>query len=131
MASLAGDLSSISGQFAASKKEASAANIVEGELVSAYQTLTEEMKRVLKNNASRPKSEAIGVTIQLGSNAIHGASMDTGLLNTVVGGVVGGSIGALKTKDFAQDYTKKSLNFMNFGDRQNQAQPPADGIIRL
>jgi RHS repeat-associated protein len=86
------------------------------------------LKRVASNVA---KSEAIGVTIQLGSNAIHGASMDTGLLNTVVGGVVGGSIGALKTKDFAQDYTKKSLNFMNFGDQQSQGRPPADGIIRL
>ncbi len=60
MASLAGDLTNISGQFAASKKEATVANIVEGELVSAYQTLTEEMKRLLKSHASRPKSEAIG-----------------------------------------------------------------------
>jgi hypothetical protein len=60
VASLAGDLTSISGQFAASRKEASAANAVEGELVSAYQTLTEEMKRLLKNQATRPKSEAIG-----------------------------------------------------------------------
>jgi len=60
VASLAGDLTDISGQYAASKKEASVTNTVEGELVSAYQTLTEEMKRVLKSHASRPKSEAIG-----------------------------------------------------------------------
>jgi len=57
---LAGDLTNIKGQFSSSKKEASVTNIVEGELVSAYQTLTEEMKRLLKDQASRPKSESIG-----------------------------------------------------------------------
>ncbi len=57
---LAGDLTSIKGQFSSSRKEASVTNIVEGELVSAYQTLTEEMKRLLKDQASRPKSESIG-----------------------------------------------------------------------
>ena len=60
LAQLAGDLTSVNGQFAASKKEASATNSVEGELVSTYQTMTEEMKRLLKDQASRPKSEAIG-----------------------------------------------------------------------
>jgi len=60
VAQLAGDLTNVSGQFAASKQEASVANIVEGELVSAYQTLTEEMKRLLKDQQTRPKSEAIG-----------------------------------------------------------------------
>jgi hypothetical protein len=60
MQQLAGDLTNINGQFSASKKEASVTNIVEGELVSAYQTLTEEMKRLLREQASRPKSEAIG-----------------------------------------------------------------------
>jgi hypothetical protein len=59
-AHLAGDLTNVSGQFAASKKEASVTNIVEGELTSAYQTLTVEMQRLLKDQASRPKSEAIG-----------------------------------------------------------------------
>jgi hypothetical protein len=57
---LAGDLTHVNGQFSASKKEASVTNIVEGELVSAYQSLTEEMKRLLKEQANRPKSEAIG-----------------------------------------------------------------------
>jgi hypothetical protein len=60
MQMLAGDLTNINGQFNASKKESTVTNIVEGELVSAYQTLTEEMKRLLKEQASRPKSEAIG-----------------------------------------------------------------------
>ena len=83
------------------------------------------LKRVASNVA---KSEAIGVTLQIGSNAVHGTSLETGLLNTVVKGVVKGSIGGLNTKDFAKEYTKESANFMNFGP---QNQPPADGIIRL
>jgi hypothetical protein len=60
LAQLAGDLTDVNGQFSASKKEASATNTAEGELVSAYQTMTDEMKRLLKDQASRPKSEAIG-----------------------------------------------------------------------
>jgi len=60
LSQLAGDLTNVGGQYAASKKEAAATNIVETELVSAYQTLTEEMKRLLQNQATRPKSEAIG-----------------------------------------------------------------------
>ena len=60
LAQLAGDLTNVNGRFAASKKEASATNTAEGELVSAYQTMTEEMKRLLQTQASRPKSEAIG-----------------------------------------------------------------------
>jgi hypothetical protein len=58
-AKLAGDLTRINGQFAASKKEASVTNIVQGELVAAYQSLSEEMKRLLKNQASRAKNAAI------------------------------------------------------------------------
>ena len=57
---LAGDLTNIRGQFDASKKEASVTNIVQGELVSAYQTLTQEMQRLLKQRALRPKTEAVG-----------------------------------------------------------------------
>jgi hypothetical protein len=60
LAQLAGDLTNVSGQFSASKKEASSTNSVETELVATYQTLTEEMKRLLKDQAVRPKSEAIG-----------------------------------------------------------------------
>jgi len=60
LARLAGDLTSISGESSASKKEATVTNVVEGELVSAYQTLTAEMQRLLKEQASRPKTEAIG-----------------------------------------------------------------------
>jgi len=60
IAQLAGDLTHLKGQFSASKKEASVTNTVEGELTSAYQTLTAEMQRLLKNNARRPKTEAVG-----------------------------------------------------------------------
>jgi hypothetical protein len=60
LSQLAGDLTNVGGQYSASKKEAAATNIVETELVSAYQTLTDEMKRLLQNQATRPKSEAIG-----------------------------------------------------------------------
>jgi hypothetical protein len=60
LAHLAGDLTNIRGQFAASKKEASVTNIVQGELTSAYQTLTQEMQRLLKQRALRPRTEAVG-----------------------------------------------------------------------
>jgi hypothetical protein len=57
---LAGELTKIQDQFSTSKKEASVTNTVEGELTTAYQTLTAEMKRILKDNARRPKTEAVG-----------------------------------------------------------------------
>lgn len=79
--------------------------------------------------ANIAKSEAIGVTIQLGSNAIQGNSLNTGILNTVVGGVVKGSVGAFGTRDYAKDETKKAANFMNLGAPKYNV--PADGIIRL
>jgi len=60
IAQLAGDLTHIQGQFSASKKEASVTNDVEGQLTTSYQTLTAEMQRLLKDNARRPKSEAVG-----------------------------------------------------------------------
>ena len=60
LARLSGDLTHIQGQYAASRKDASVTNIVDGELVSAYQTLTAEMDRLLKERASRAPSEAIG-----------------------------------------------------------------------
>ena len=48
IARLKGDLSDIEGEFAASKQNASVQNIIEGQLARALQTLTEEMKRLLK-----------------------------------------------------------------------------------
>ena len=60
LARLTGDLTHIQGQYSASKKDAAVTNIVEGELVSAYQTLTAEMQRLLKSRASRAPTAAIG-----------------------------------------------------------------------
>jgi hypothetical protein len=49
LAAMSGDLSKIRGEFKASKGDASVANTVETALVEAYQTLTAEMQRLLKN----------------------------------------------------------------------------------
>jgi len=46
IARLQGDLSSVRGKFAASKKDSEAANHIEGQLVAAHEKLTEEMKRI-------------------------------------------------------------------------------------
>ncbi len=46
IARLQGDLSSLRGQYAGSRKDAEAANDIQGQLVSAQQKLTEEMQRL-------------------------------------------------------------------------------------
>jgi hypothetical protein len=56
---LSGDLSSIQGQYTASKQEAAVTNTVEAELVGAKQKLSAEMLRLLKDRANRPATEAI------------------------------------------------------------------------
>ncbi len=60
LARLSGELSSIQGEYASSTEDASASNRVEGELVKAYQKLSAEMQRLLKQRAGRPATEAIG-----------------------------------------------------------------------
>jgi hypothetical protein len=60
IARLTGDLSKIQGQYSASQKDASVTNIVEGELVAAYQSLTAEMERLLRNKPRRKPTDAIG-----------------------------------------------------------------------
>jgi hypothetical protein len=60
LARLSGDLTDIRGQFSSSRSEASVTNIVEGELVSAYQTLTREMQRLLKQQPQRRPDDAVG-----------------------------------------------------------------------
>ncbi len=60
IARLRGDLSDVRGQYAASKQEADVANEVEGRLVSAQQSLTEEMKRILGRGFHRKKDDAVG-----------------------------------------------------------------------
>ena len=49
LARLQGDRSTIEGEFATSKQYAEVQNIIEGKLARALQELTEEMKRLLKN----------------------------------------------------------------------------------
>ena len=53
IARLRGDLSDIQGQFAASRQESEVTNQIQGQLVSAQQSLTEEMKRLLGSNFRR------------------------------------------------------------------------------
>lgn len=60
LARLAGDLSSIKGEFSSSQKDASVSNIVERELVAARQQLTVEMKRLQLKAPRIRSSDAIG-----------------------------------------------------------------------
>jgi hypothetical protein len=60
IARLRGDLSSVRGQFESSRKDAEAANEIEGQLVSAQQDLTEEMKRLLGAQFRRRDDSPIG-----------------------------------------------------------------------
>ena len=60
LTNLAGDLSSIRGRYAGSREDAAVTNIIEGQLVAAQQTLTEEMQRLLAQRAQSPRSAAIG-----------------------------------------------------------------------
>jgi hypothetical protein len=60
VARLSGDLSKLRGQYSASEKDASVSNIVESELVTAYQSLTAEMERLLREKPRRRPTDAIG-----------------------------------------------------------------------
>ncbi len=58
IARLRGDLSQIQGEFATSKQLSEVQEILEGRLLAAQQTLTEEMKRLLGRSYRRPKEDA-------------------------------------------------------------------------
>lgn len=60
LARLQGDLTNIQGEFAASRQDATVQNIMENQLVSAYQRLTAEMQRLLAAGYRRPVSAPIG-----------------------------------------------------------------------
>ena len=62
LARVQGDLTSARGEFAASRSEAAVANVVENELVSAYQELTAEMDRLLRQPQQRatPRVATVG-----------------------------------------------------------------------
>ncbi len=54
VARLQGDLSSVQGEFSASRDDASVQNRIEGQLLQARQTLTEEMRRLQARKPLRP-----------------------------------------------------------------------------
>jgi len=60
LARLQGDLTDIKGEFAASRKDAAVQNIMEDQLVAAYQRLTAEMQRLLAAGYRRKSTEAVG-----------------------------------------------------------------------
>jgi hypothetical protein len=57
IARLQGDLSSVKGEFEGSKKDMEVQNKLEGQLATALQSLSEEMKRLLAQQAPIPKTE--------------------------------------------------------------------------
>lgn len=60
IARLQGDLSAVRGKYSASKQEADVTNEIEGKLVSARQSLTEEMQRLLGAGFQRKQDDTIG-----------------------------------------------------------------------
>lgn len=64
IARLRGDLSALRGQYQASVQEAEVSNKLEGQLVSAQQELSEEMKQVLVNDVKRaPRDSVAGLPV--------------------------------------------------------------------
>ena len=63
LARLQGDLSKTEGQFAASKSNAQVQNIIEGKLAKALQELTEEARRLLKNQPRKIQSSVGGIPV--------------------------------------------------------------------
>jgi hypothetical protein len=59
IARLRGDLSSVLGEFAASKLDASVQNQIEGRLASAHQSLSEEMRRLLGSGFRRAHADRV------------------------------------------------------------------------
>ena len=57
---LQADLTDVQGEFATSRSEAQVANIVESELVAAYQELTAEMQRLQRQPRKRAPEPAVG-----------------------------------------------------------------------
>jgi hypothetical protein len=60
IARLRGDLSALRGKFQSSEQESEIQNKLAGQLVSAQQEMTEEMKRLLGSQYRRPTTDAIG-----------------------------------------------------------------------
>jgi len=60
LARVSGEISQIKGQYDESRKDAEVTNIVEGALVAAYESLSEDMKKLQKQSRRRPRTEAVG-----------------------------------------------------------------------
>lgn len=60
LARVQGDLTDVRGEFAASRSDAQVTNIVETQLVSAYQELTAEMERLNAQPRRKPAPDAVG-----------------------------------------------------------------------
>lgn len=61
LARLQGDLTDVRGQYAASRSDAAVSNIVQSELVSAYQELTAEMERLQRQpRRATPSTASVG-----------------------------------------------------------------------
>jgi len=63
LARLQGDLSNINGEFASSNQHARVQNIIEEKLASALQQLTDEMKRLLKNQPREVDRSVGGIPV--------------------------------------------------------------------
>jgi hypothetical protein len=63
LARLQGDLSRIEGEFTASRQNASVQNKIEGQMARALQKLTEEMKRLLREQPRRVDSSVGGIPV--------------------------------------------------------------------
>lgn len=63
LARLQGDVSKIEGEFSASAQNATVQNIIEGKLAQALQELTDEMKRLLKDQPRETKSSVGGIPV--------------------------------------------------------------------
>jgi hypothetical protein len=63
VARLQGDLSRIEGEFSASQQDASVSSKIEGQLSSARQELTEEMRRLLGDRPRSPDSLVAGIPV--------------------------------------------------------------------
>ncbi len=63
LARLQGDVSRIEGEFSAARQNATVQNLIEGKLARALQELTEEMKRLLKDQPRKADSSVGGIPV--------------------------------------------------------------------
>lgn len=64
-------------------------------------------KRVLANVA---KNEVVGVSVNTAKNAVHGDSLDKGVLSSVSSGLMWGSIGGMQTRSATKQATQSTVD---------------------